>query len=61
MTQRNKIYQGLDTHTILVSRIQSLLVLAFSWDLLTIKKLWIYVTIFSSSLYNTIYITRYIL
>ena len=37
MAQRNKIYQALNTHIILVSRIDSLLVLVFSWDL-TITK-----------------------
>ncbi len=36
IAQMNKIYQALDTHTILVSRIHSLLVWVFSWNLLTI-------------------------
>ncbi len=31
--QRNKIYQALDTHSIIVSRIHSLLVLVFSFNL----------------------------
>lgn len=32
------IYHALDTQTILVSKVNSLLVQAFSWDLLTIRK-----------------------
>ncbi len=38
MAQRNKEYQALDTQTILVSRISSLLVLAFSRDSSTTGK-----------------------
>ncbi len=38
VAQRNKIYQALNTQIILV-RIHSLLVLFFSWDLLTVRKI----------------------
>ena len=39
MSQTNKVYQDLNTHVILVSRIYTLLVWVFSWiDLLTVNK-----------------------
>ncbi len=38
MAQRDKIYQALETQTILASGITSLLVLVFLWDLLTVRK-----------------------
>ncbi len=39
MAQRNKLYQTLDTQTIFGININSLLVLAFSWDSLTMRKI----------------------
>lgn len=38
MSQGNTIYQALSTHTILLSKINSLMVLFFSWASLTIRK-----------------------
>ncbi len=38
MAQRNKLNQAFVTLTMLVSRINSLPVLVFMWDLLTIRK-----------------------
>lgn len=39
MAQSIKLYLALGTWTILVSEINVLLVLGFSWDLLTIRKI----------------------
>ena len=52
MAQRNKIYQALDTHTMLVSRINSLFCWFYTWGSLTIQKIW---TIVSHILYEPLY------
>ncbi len=39
MAQRNKMYQALDTQTVVVNRINSLTALVFSLDLFILRKI----------------------
>ncbi len=39
MAQRNKLYQALATQTLLVNKINSLLLFIFSFDLMTVRKI----------------------